>query len=249
MDPKGLDGQVVRPSDAEFKTLRDQFVVVRVLGMHDIDIEKFQFDYDLVFAVIFMNANGNIYSRYGSRTRWNHDSRMSLDGLKHTMKRVIQIHDPKTTPKIRPTKSRTAASLFSGNRGCMHCHEVFEGLRQESRRNGTFRPESLFVYPLPENLGITLDVTQGSKVVELRKNSRAAQARMRPNDILLQIDDTRILSQADVGWALHNAPSEGRLTIKYQRDAAIRYAVFQLPRGWKKTNLSWRASMRHEFEE
>ena len=147
------------------------------------------------------------------------------------MRRVIEFHDPKAQPDKIPSQSRTAASLFSGNRGCMHCHEVFEGLHQEARGNGTFSPDSLFVYPLPENLGITLDVTHGALVTKIKKNSHADQARMRSNDILLQIDDKKIISQADVGWALHNAPAEGRVTIKYQRGNATRYALLQLPHG------------------
>jgi hypothetical protein len=31
----------------------------------DVDLNTFEFDYDLTFMVFFLNANGKVYARYG----------------------------------------------------------------------------------------------------------------------------------------------------------------------------------------
>jgi len=36
--------------------------------MKNIDLAQFQFDYDLTWAVIFLNVDGTVYGRYGSRS-------------------------------------------------------------------------------------------------------------------------------------------------------------------------------------
>ena len=55
---------------------------MRVVKANDLDLQRFQFDYELTFAVIFMNADGTIYGRYGSRSsRENAESDVSVAGL------------------------------------------------------------------------------------------------------------------------------------------------------------------------
>ena len=246
MDPRGLDGQVVRPSDDELRKLRDQFVVVRVVQMNDVDLSRFQFDYDLVFAIVFMNSQGRVYSRYGSRTRWNSDSRYSLAGLKHTMRRVLRVHGnapDAVMPQARPVLTR---ELLGSNRGCMHCHQAWEGLRIKARRDGTFDPESLFVYPQPENIGLQLDVDLGNRVIRVKPDSPSRQGGLQPGDRITSIGKHRILSHADVTWALHNAEAVGPLQVRITRNGVPADLTLPLEKGWKETDLSWRASMARE---
>ena len=60
--------QVARPRDSELKKLLKKFVCVRVIQGNSLDLELFQFDYDLTFAAFFMNADRTIYGRYGTRS-------------------------------------------------------------------------------------------------------------------------------------------------------------------------------------
>jgi membrane-associated protease RseP (regulator of RpoE activity) len=243
----GLDEQVVRPTDSEFRQLRDQFVVVRILEMKNLDIARFQFDYDLVFAIVFMNAHGEVYSRYGGRTPWNPESRISLAGLKYTMRQVLDAHQPDRRPKQDSfTAPLIARDLFPHNRSCIHCHEVWEGLRNRARREGTFDARSLFVYPMPENIGLKLSVDAGNQVIHVKPESASARAGLMIGDTIQRIGVWAILSQADVAWALHNAPESGTLSVAYVRSGAVHKTDLYLKAGWRQTNLSWRASMRKE---
>lgn len=219
--------------------------MVRRIDIGDTDIAKYQFDYDLVFAVIFLNANEKIYGRYGSRGPWSSGSRVSLAGLKYTMRQILQTHDGALQPDRVPTTPVLARQL-RGRRGCMHCHQVWEDLRRKAKAEGTFDPQSLFVYPLPENIGLRLDVDEGNRVVNIKKDSPCAKVDLKQNDVIVRIGAHPIYSQADVGWALHNAPREGGLAIRYRRGEVEREVQVRLKRGWKKTRLAWRPSMREE---
>ncbi len=221
-------------------------MLVHIEDMKDVDIARIQFDYDLVFAVLFMNANEVVYSRYGSRTPWNYESRVSLEGLKNTMRQVLTSHDPHRRPAFAPADPLLARQLPTSPRGCMHCHQVWEGLRNRARQNGDFDPRSLFVYPMPEKIGLALDVDVGNRVVRVKADSVCGQAGVKPGDKILTMGEHAIRSQADVSWALHNAPETGELLICFTRDGSTESATIELDQGWKETKLSWRASMRNE---
>ena len=213
--------------------------------MSNVDITSFQFDYDLVFAVMFMNGNGRVYSRYGGRTPWNSESRVSLAGLQYTMRQVLENHVPTLRPKVPPGPPVLAHAL-SPRRSCMHCHEVWEGLRRREKQQGTFDPQSLFVYPRPENIGLTLDIDAGNLVQQVKPDSPCDRVGIVAGDTITQIGDYRIFSQADVSWALHNAPDQGRIPIQFTRHETTAAATLSLDKHWKETKLSWRASMRKE---
>jgi hypothetical protein len=228
------------------RQLLKDFVQVRIIDISNVDIANLQFDFDLVFAIMFMNGHGEIYSRYGGRTPWNSESRVSLEGLKYTMREVLIRHDPTQRPVAPPAPPVLARELPSGRRSCMHCHEVWEGLRRQSRQRGTFDPQSLFVYPRPENIGLTLEVDAGNVVNRVSDKSVAARVGIVPGSRIIQIGNSQIHSQADVSWALHNAPKSGRLSIRFTRESETKFATIPLVKGWKEQNLSWRASMRNE---
>src|SRR5207244_4517051 len=136
---------------------------------------------------------------------------------------------------------------FQGERrGCMHCHQVWEGLRREERAKGTFDHQSFYVYPLPENVGLTLSVDEGNKVTAVKANSPAAKAGIQAGDILEKVHQTKTFSQGDVMAGLHDSPVEGMIKVQYRRDGQSDTVELELPKDWKKTDLSWRPSMLKE---
>lgn len=243
MDCAQIDEQVVRPQDEELKELLAKFVCVRLTRMNDIDIGLFQFDYDLTWMCFFLDGGDRIYSRYGGRDEGPAEGRLSLAGLKHTMRQVLADHQ-QPAEFHAPRSPRPAHEIFTRARGCMHCHNVWEGLRDQARKDGTFDAASLWVYPLPEKLGLKLDVTRGNLVIEVTPQTPGAHAGLQAADELTQIEGMTIRSQADVMHALHLAPHEGTIRVHWRRAGQAQDALLDLTRGWKQTDLSWRASMR-----
>ena len=177
-------------------------MLVRRIDIADVDIATYQFDFDLVFAVMFMNANENIYGRYGSRGPWSSGSRISLAGLKYTMNQILRAHDQQLEPE-QPRPAPQLARDLRGRRGCMHCHQVWEDQRANAKESGTFDPESVFVYPLPENIGLRLDVDQGNRVVRIKENSACSKVDLKTGDLIQGIGPPPYLfsSRRDLGIA------------------------------------------------
>ena len=94
------------PKDTELRKLLSQFVCVRVVQMWGIDLERFQFDRVMTWAVFFLNADGTIYGRYGTRTAMGEgsDSEISVEGFKKSMTAALELHtrfakDPEAAQK------------------------------------------------------------------------------------------------------------------------------------------------------
>src|SRR5581483_3790542 len=87
-----LDDNLV-DKDPVLRPLLDKFVRVRVVSTNNLDLGLFQYDYDQSFAVFFLNANGTIYGRFGTRshrTNWVGD--VSLDGLAKALEGALECH-------------------------------------------------------------------------------------------------------------------------------------------------------------
>ena len=91
-----------------------------------------------------------------------------------------------------------------------------------------------------------LDVDLGNKVIGVKPGSPSRQGGLQPGDCIISIDKHRILPHADVTWALHNAEAAGPLQVRITRNGVPQDLTLLLEKGWKETDLSWRASMRRE---
>lgn len=146
---------------------------------------------------------------------------------------------------------RAAAPLVIDNvpaaknhlRACIHCHQAKEILRVQADREGGWDPTTRWVYPLPENIGITLDLQRGHQLKAVAAASPAAQVGLRSGDTLVSLDNRSVRSFADAQYALHKAPARGSIKISWLRDGQRHDGELQLADGWKKTNITWRPSL------
>src|SRR5262249_17913727 len=120
---------------------------------------------------------------------------------------------------------------------------VNEFRRTDSKAAGKWNRDSVWVYPLPENVGITLDVDVGDRVKAVAANSSAGRAGMKPGDRLAKLNGCPVASFADATYALHQAPRKGAVSVSWVRGDKEQSATLALPEGWRKTNLTWRPSM------
>ena len=220
---------------------------MRVTRIEGSDLNQFKFDYDLTFMVFFLDSQGRIVSRYGGRDSRNADNRQSLEGLAHVMSEVARTCSEEPDRVIpKPTaKPVFAEGLGGGGRGCMHCHQVQEAINRNLARNFDWDPETPWRYPLPENVGVRLHVDRGSLVEKVIPGSPAAKAGIQPGDKIRQVGSIPVLSFADMQQGLEEAPREGKLKIVFQRQGLKDLeATLELPPKWKKTDITWRTSLR-----
>ena len=125
------------------------------------DLRRFEFDYDLTWYVFFLNADETIYGRYGGRDAADAEARLSLEGAAvRDGPRAGGAPDPAAGAAVGGQAASRAEDFVAAGRhkGCIHCHNVNEFRRADLKAAGKWDRESIWVYPLPENVGITLDV-------------------------------------------------------------------------------------------
>lgn len=261
-----LDDELVN-TDPEIRPLLEKFVCVRIVGTNGLDLAQFQFDTDQSFAVFFLNADGTVYGRFGTRshrTNWVGD--VSLPGLANALRGALDLHAgyPKNAdalagkkgkapeyarPELFPTlKDKYTSKLdYEGNvvRSCIHCHQIGDARREFYRSQKKAIPETLlFPFPHPKAIGLILDPKERAKVFEVTANSLAQTAGVKAGDEIVSMGRQPLLSIADVQWVLENVPADGgRVEIQVRRGGDTTGLSLELPKGWRRAgDISWRSS-------
>jgi serine protease Do len=253
----------------ELDPLLKQFVTVRLTDVQDVDLRLFPMegfqDLDLSWWGWFLSPQGQVYSVFGGRDHVSDETRISVPALANTLTRVLAHHyDPRRaewnidgpspelsgnapTPKKLPGypswTDRTHEEVRAQT--CIHCHQVAEILRQPAVDLKKFNKQEDFdVWPLPENVGLTLDRDHGLLVTKVDPGSPADQAGMLPGDELGAAGGRRLFGQADFRGVLHRGPrGAGSIDIYWTRAGKVRHDTLDLPDGWRKTVLDWRMSV------
>src|SRR5262249_12954827 len=100
-----------------------------------------------------------------------------------------------------------------------------------------------WIYPLPENIGITLDRDRGNVVEKVVSQSPADRAGLRAGDMVQKLNQFSVASFADAQYALNKAPAKGEIEAVWLREGQTQTAKLTLADGWRRTNLTWRPSM------
>jgi hypothetical protein len=242
----------VRPEDPELaKILARQYIPVRLTSLKGVDLDTFRFDYDLTFSGLFMDGRDNhILARWGARDGESATSRLSVTGLKQALRNLAAAYAARKPGTISAKPGRTLLELYPtfaetkrAKEDCYHCHYAHDAMLAQSRADKTFRKAMLFLYPLPENIGITLEVDDNNKIRSVRPDSPAAKAGVRPGDRLLRAADTDIYTTTDLQWALNPISEPGKIALTLSRDGKkLPLVTLHLPTGWRRTDISWRPS-------
>jgi S1-C subfamily serine protease len=208
---------------------------------------------DLTWAVVFVNADNQVYGRYGGRDAKSADSRNTLAGLRYAMEAALRAHRNLSPPVATGGSAATGGkqplyiervAAARGVNGCIHCHQAKELLRQqEVNATGKWDRDQRWVYPLPENVGITLDLDRGGLVKNVTPGSPADKAGIEAGDTVVQMNGLAVHSFADAQYALHKAPVKGAIPLVWQRGGQQHQAKLSVVEGWKKTNITWRPSL------
>jgi hypothetical protein len=256
---KTLDTAVMRP-DKSLEELESKFVCVRIIQTNRLDLDLFQYDFDMSWAAMFMNADRTIYGRYGSRDASGpqSDGLLSVAAFRKAAERALALHagypankaalaaktGPKpaySTPTQIPglTERPTAATV---RQECIHCHMVKEYALRAKWEAGKLTVDDLFVFPQPTNLGLTMELDDGLVVKSVAAGSAAIEAGILPGDGLVSLSGQPLISLADIQWALNGAPNEGKLAASVRRSGKLLDMSIPLRKDWKTSDIGWRAS-------
>jgi hypothetical protein len=256
---KALDERVMMP-DKELAEIERQFVCLRVIQTNGLDLGVFQYDYDQSWAAMFLNADMTVYGRYGTRAASGpqSDGLLSQGGFQHAAERALALHkaypgnkaqlaaksgakpEYKTPTEIPGLTDRPAKATV--RQQCIHCHMVKEFAMRAKWEAGKLTKDDLYVYPMPERIGLTMDVEDGLLVKTVAAGSPAAKAGLASGDELLSMASQPLVSTADIQWALHRLPNESSLPVAIRRQGQSQTKTVSLAGDWKKSDIGWRAS-------
>lgn len=236
------------------------------------DLSLFQFDTDQTFAVFFLNADRTIYGRYGSRNEVKDaDKLVSLQGLKMSMRRVLELHaaypankkdlagksGPKPTwstpEQIPENRGKPNIRLADGSRnGCVHCHQAHDAALWTLRAARQPIPDRMiWFYPMPDVIGLSLDPDECATVTDVATGSAAEKAGLKKGDRISRIDAQPIISVADVQWVLQNAKDGASLKLEIDRGGQSVTMSLAPAAGWRQryafTWRLWTWSLRHRL--
>jgi len=130
-----------------------------------------------------------------------------------------------------------------GPRNCIHCHNIYDSWRNTAYDKDTFTTEGLWVYPLPDNIGLKIKIDEGNLIESILSNSPSDGLDLKTGDRIQTGNDQSVISVADLQWVLNSLPSESGLHLEAKREGVILKRTISLSNDWRKTDISWRASM------
>jgi hypothetical protein len=196
-----------------------------------------------------LNADNQVYGRYGGRDARGPEDHLSLAGLHYAMAAALDAHRRGSAPPAPRKEPPILAEDYPAARRmhlrgeCIHCHQVYEFRRELRQAAGQWSRDEIWVYPPPENVGVTLDRDVGNRVRSVAPGSAAHQAGLRAGDFLQRLNGLPVASFADAQYALHRAPATGRIPVSWLRDGRETTAKLDLAAGWRKTIPTWRPSL------
>ena len=249
-----MDGQLVRPP-IEFRKLAERYVCVRVTDMQSVDLNRYRFDFDLTLCILLANADGTVYHRYGGRTHADPLAWMSTETLIGVMRATLAEHAAyqQAPAERRKMPRRTVYDIATFRKrmdrkpkrpDCIHCHTVHEAQIRDRQARGVFRESSIWIWPAPERIGLTMDAKDQTRVLRVAPDSVAAKAGLRGDDHLLTIGTQKILTINDLQWVLDQTPFRGGdIPVTFRRGTNVKRSRLRPVEGFKRTDAltySWR---------
>ncbi len=257
----GIDASVL--AEPTLTPWLDKFVCVRIINANALDLQRFQFDYDLSFSTLFFNGDGTVYGRYGSWTHQKDPLEKSTAGFLEALKGAMKLHEgyPKNRASLAgkqggatPFKTPLEIPSLTGKyfrdldwqgkvvQSCVHCHQIGDAFRESFRRQREPIPDQwIYPQPGPETLGLKLAADQAASVGEVLPDSIARQSGVNVGDRILSFAGQPLLSPADFSWVLHRAESKAVLPLVVEREGKEISLTVILPTGWRHlTDISKR---------
>jgi predicted metalloprotease with PDZ domain len=224
--------------------------------MNGVNINLFQFEYDLTFMAFFMDADDRVYARYGGRDDFDAEACLSKESLVRVMEQVLELHrsgavqssryepsgKPLRTPEDIPPMRAMIARRQANN--CIHCHDVKVAELRDFQARGQFERDLVFTYPMPSAIGLQMDPGVQNRVQRVWTDSPAAASGLREGDVVVSADGYRVLTQADLSRVLELTPGQARLPIAVQRGGQTLSLTLNLVGNWRRgREVAWRESL------
>jgi serine protease Do len=242
---------VLSPKDSSLGKHLSRYVCVRIVRMDTVDIALFDRDWNNALYYFVMNADEQIYMRYGGRDSESQETYLNLDSLELALKQGLDLHrryekgELKKTDRPAPHFPRENPLLVErtiARNQCVECHLIGDFQNMQREQNGTLdKLTQLFRSPDIKTLGIQLDIPKGLVVKETQGAVQAAG--MKPADRITALNGTPVWTFGDLQYSYDKVNRKSdRITLTVDRGGASVTLAVALPLRWWLTDLRFRQS-------
>lgn len=245
-----FDAQVVQTKkDSELGKIMDQYVTARITQMNGINIGLYDYDRHNAVYYFIVNADEQIYLRYGGRDEVAADSYLNILSFQKALEHGLKLHEkhilgdlpaPPKPKTFRPEDINVINEEVTQLRRCVECHLIADYTTQQHLEDGTLDPiKDFFVSPDIKTIGIHLDVPKG--LVVKRADGAVREAGMLPGDTITAINNTPVYTFGDLQYHYDKTDRQASsITLEIDRQGAPHALDVDLPKEWWWTDTYFR---------
>jgi len=226
-------------------------VCLRLVKNDDADIALFERDWNNTLYFFILNADEQIYMRYGGRDQEGDETYLNLDSLELALKQGLELHrkyqtgELKKTPRPKPSYPREFPLLVErtiGRGACVECHLIGDYQNLQREKEGTLdKMVHLYRSPDIKTIGIHLDVPKGLVVKEA--SGAVQEAGMKSGDRIAALNGTRVWTFGDLQYYYDKVERRAKqVRISVDRDEKTVDLTVALPKLWWVSDIGWRQS-------
>jgi serine protease Do len=252
---------VLSPPDSPLGKQLAQYVCVRIVRMDDVDVALFERDWNNAIYFFVLNADEQIYMRYGGRDSASPDTYSDIDSMEVALRQGLVLHQQyqkgelKKEPRPQPVYPRQMPLLVERTfkqHACVECHLIGDFQNIQKERDGVLdKLTHLYRSPDIKTLGIELDVPKG--LVVKQASGAALAAGMKPGDRIAQWNGTPVWTFGDVQYRYDKVDRHAeKIQVTVDREGKPVDLTVTLPARWWWTDLRFRQSSvdpRSDFED
>jgi len=217
--------------------------------MDSVDLGLFDYDRHNTLYYFILNADEQIYLRYGGRDSRAHDSYLSLESLELALDQGLELHRryqrgelPRAT-RPKPMFARQFPLLVErtiARDACVECHLIADFQNQHRELDGTIdRVKDMYRSPDIRSIGIQLDVAKGLLVSQVA--GAVQEAGMRPGDRITALNGTPVWTFGDLQYSYDKVDRRAeRAEVAVERAGQPVSLSVALPSYWWLTDLTFR---------
>lgn len=219
--------------------------------MDNVDVGLFERDWNNAIYFFFLNADEQIYLRYGGRDAPAADTYLNLMSLELAGKQALELHSKYQKGEL--AKTQRPASKFPreipllvqrtfANNQCVECHLIGDYINMHREEEGTLdKIKHLYRSPDIKNIGIMLDVPKGLVVKEAL--SEVGNAGMKAGDRITALNGVPVYTFGDLQHEYDKVDRRAKtVRITVDRAGQTSELTVQLPPRWWWTDLRFRQS-------
>lgn len=240
---------MLSPKKSPLGQALSQYVLARIIRLDSVDLNLFEYDRNNTLYFFILNADEQIYLRYGGRDAQSPDTYLNLESIERAASKGLELHKlyqegklPKAE-KPKPVFAKDYPLLvertFAQNR-CVECHLVGDFQNQHRELDGTLdKLRHLYRSPDIKTIGIHLDVPKGLAVKETK--GAAAAAGMQAGDLITHVEGKPVYTFGDLQHEYDKLDRKSmKLKLGVEREAKAVELTLDLPRQWWMSDIRYR---------